>query len=68
MLLKNLDKVFDISAKFLAPSLFGLLIGYFLKNHFNNDTFLMAFFLAGVITGVWSSVKEIWKIVKNLIK
>lgn len=60
-----IDKVLQIAGGMVAPPLIGLLIGRALDDAFNIEYLSIAFFLLGVLTGIWSLVKFVSDLLKK---
>ena len=58
---KTLQKAISTSSSLLGSLLFFGVIGYFLKNKFQNDYLLIIFLLLGAIIGLYDLFKQIKK-------
>ncbi|WP_423793037.1 AtpZ/AtpI family protein [Methanocaldococcus indicus] len=52
----------DIAFELVSSIVIGLIVGYILAKHFNNNIFIPIFFILGVISGFY----RIYKFVKNI--
>ena len=58
---KNLQKAISISSTILGSILLFGIIGFFLKNKFNNPTWLIGCLILGSIIGLYEMYKQIDK-------
>ncbi len=68
MLLKYMDKAWQIASAVLGPPLLGLVLGRYIDRSAGTGYFTVSLLVLGVFSGLWSVIKIIRKIDENLIE